>query len=238
MKLVDCTLPSPPENLALDEALLDLAEEREPGGFLRFWESDTPFVVLGYSNQLEREVHVSACRSAGVPILRRISGGGTVLQAPGCLNYAVVLPNAAAPRDTLTAVNHFVLEHLREALGSLLPVRPDIRGHTDLTLDGRKISGNSQRRKKTHAVVHGTVLLNLDMALVERYLKMPTLQPSYRSGRSHRDFMTNLQLSSDLVKDAMRRVWDASTAMDELPLEKTRALVREKYGVSEWTARF
>ena len=62
MDLLDLTLPSPAENLALDEALLDWAEaERSGAEFLRLWESPQLLVVLGRTSQMEREVDVAAC---------------------------------------------------------------------------------------------------------------------------------------------------------------------------------
>src|SRR5262245_61180745 len=86
MNLLDLTLPTPAENLACDEALLDAAEAGESDEVLRFWEPKQLFVVVGYANKVVTEVNVSACESCGVPILRRCSGGGTVLQGLGCLN--------------------------------------------------------------------------------------------------------------------------------------------------------
>src|SRR5689334_9674348 len=91
MKVLDLTLPSPPENLACDEALLGLAESGAGEEVLRFWESTEYFVVVGYANKVAVEVNVAACEVGGIPILRRCSGGGTVVQGPGCLNYALVL---------------------------------------------------------------------------------------------------------------------------------------------------
>src|SRR5436190_1549788 len=91
MNLLDLTLPTPAENLACDEALLDAFEAAGGDGVLRFWEPAEPFVVVGYSNQVAQEVDVAACDAAGIPVLRRCSGGGTVVQGPGCLNYALVL---------------------------------------------------------------------------------------------------------------------------------------------------
>src|ERR1041385_179712 len=86
MLYLDLTSSSPAENLACDEALLDFCEERPGLEVLRFWESTERFVVLGYANALHREVNVAACEAAQIPIMRRCSGGGTVLQGPGCLN--------------------------------------------------------------------------------------------------------------------------------------------------------
>jgi len=91
MQLLDLTFPTPQENLACDEALLEMCERGYDREILRFWEPSSLFVVLGYSNPVSTEVDHEACRTAGVPILRRYSGGGTVLQGSGCFDYALVL---------------------------------------------------------------------------------------------------------------------------------------------------
>ena len=91
MTFLDLTLPAPAENLACDEALLDWFEEQGGDGVLRFWEPDNYFVVVGYGNHVAIEANVPACEADGVPVLRRCSGGGTVLQGPGCLNYSLIL---------------------------------------------------------------------------------------------------------------------------------------------------
>ena len=72
---LDLTLPSPAQNLACDEALLDQAELGGGPGILRFWESPDFFVVLGYANRWTEEVKTAACREENIPVLRRCSGG-------------------------------------------------------------------------------------------------------------------------------------------------------------------
>ena len=91
MKYLDLTLPSPEENLACDETLLDWCDESDGPEILRFWEPHRHFIVVGYSNRVECEVNLAACRELNIPVLRRCSGGGTVVQGPGCLNYALIL---------------------------------------------------------------------------------------------------------------------------------------------------
>ena len=81
MRDVDVTLFTPEENLACDEALLDLVEEGYEEEILRFWESPQYFVVLGSSNKFQQEVFVEKCEADGIPILRRHSGGGTSFTA-------------------------------------------------------------------------------------------------------------------------------------------------------------
>src|SRR5688500_8323897 len=92
MKLLDLTLPSPAENLALDEALLDAAEaDSTAEDVLRFWEPANYCVVVGRSSQVVVEVNLEACRRRGIPVVRRSSGGAAIVAGPGCLMYAVVL---------------------------------------------------------------------------------------------------------------------------------------------------
>ena len=120
MTLLDLTLPSPAENLALDEALLDAAESASSAEVLRFWESPTPFVVVGYANKIASEVNIVACEARGISILRRCSGGGTVVQGPGCLNYAVILRiTETGPTRSISTANHFIMERVRAAIASI-----------------------------------------------------------------------------------------------------------------------
>src|SRR5579859_427442 len=91
MYCLDLTRPTPVEQLAADEALLDWSEAGHGGELLAFWEPKETFVVVGYANKVATEVNVAACDSRNVPIFRRCSGGGTVVQLPGGLNYSLVL---------------------------------------------------------------------------------------------------------------------------------------------------
>lgn len=239
MNCLDLTLPTPAENLALDEALLDAAEAGESAETLRFWESPVPFVVLGYANRAATEANLPACDAAGVPVLRRSSGGGTVLQGPGCFNYALILRiTATPPFHTINASNHFIVTRQRDALAKLLSGRVEVNGHTDLTLDGVKFSGNAQRRKRNFLLFHGTFLLNFDLTLVEKFLRMPTHQPAYRASRSHGEFLTNLNVPTDAVKGSLRVAWDARADGSTPSLKRVAGLVTEKFGQSEWNRKF
>jgi lipoate-protein ligase A len=121
MKCLDLTLPTPAENLACDEALLDVCEEGCGHQLLRFWEPQTHFVVLGYANRVATEVDREACDARNIPILRRCSGGGTVVQGPGCLNYSLLLKSDGdGPLRGIASANRFVMERNRAALEMLL----------------------------------------------------------------------------------------------------------------------
>ncbi len=241
MNLLELTLPTPAENLACDEALLDWREENEGEEILRFWESPVPFVVVGYANKVETEVNIAACQAKDIPIFRRCSGGGTVVQGRGCLSYALILKIAEnAPTAGISGANRYIMERNGEAIQSVLGGRREvsIRGCTDLAIDGIKFSGNSQRRRKHFLLFHGTFLYDFGLDLISEFLRMPSHQPDYRKGRKHEDFVTNLNVTADTIKAAMRKAWHGKAALKDAPLEKISALAREKYATREWNFKF
>lgn len=247
MNFLDSTLQSPEENLACDEALLDFYEERGTGGVLRFWEPRNYFVVVGYGNLVANEVNVEASERDKIPILRRCSGGGTVLQGPGCLNYSLILKiEEGGPLNTISSANRFIMERNRATIESAFKTpgtKMKVAGHTDLVVEtgpgpARKFSGNAQRRKKHFLLFHGTFLLNLDIGLVEKYLRMPSREPDYRGGRLHENFLTNLKLTADTVKQTMRTAWNATDPLEDIPLGSIALLVRDKYVTREWNFKF
>ncbi len=198
-----------------------------------------PFVVLGYANRVDREVDLAACRARGVPVLRRVTGGGTVLQGAGCLNYTLALRLDHHPATaSITGTNLWILRRHAAALGVLLgrPVRR--RGDTDLALGERKFSGNAQRRGRRALLYHGSLLLDFDLDLITALLPAPSRQPDYRGGRSHGDFLMNLHLPAETVKAALRRVWGAEQAAADWPATRVAELVAGKYSRAEWNFRF
>jgi lipoate---protein ligase len=242
MKLFDQTFPSPAENLACDEALLDWAESGGGHETLRFWESPEPFVVVGYANKAATEVNVAACEARKIPILRRCSGGGTVVQGPGCLNYSLVLPiTRDGPLHGIAVANQFIMRRNRAAIDSALRTPHSaiaIRGHTDLAVGGKKFSGNSQRRRQHFLLFHGTFLLDFDLALIAELLRMPSKQPDYRESRTHADFLTNISVSAEDLKVALQTAWGADAQLTNPPLEMIRSLAKERYATNGWNFKF
>jgi lipoate-protein ligase A len=207
--LLELTLPLPVENLALDEALLEELYERRGNPVLRFWESDRHFVVLGRASCVADDVDLAACHEDGLPILRRASGGGTVLQGPGCLSYALVLPLDWHPDlANIRTTNRFILERMATALRQWEPATA-FRGISDLAIGDRKISGNAQRRTGKALLFHGTILYGMEADHVARYLKHPSRQPDYRSDRPHRAFLGTINLPPQTIKQAIAAAWSA-----------------------------
>jgi lipoate-protein ligase A len=239
MKLCDLTLPTPAENLAGDEALLDLCEAGGGDELLRLWALPQYFVVLGYANQAAREVNLPCCRKLTIPVLRRCTGGGTVLQGPGVLNYSLILRiDGSGPFHSIPATNQFILQRHRDALAGLLPAPVEARGQTDLAIGSLKFAGNAQRRRRRFLLFHGSFLLHLDLELLEQILPLPSRQPDYRSNRSHAEFLMNLNLPGHAIKAALSKAWNATAPLDPIPFDQITLLAREKYARDEWNLKF
>ncbi len=203
------TIETAAELLAYDELLLNWMDQERPDfGLLRLWEAPSTFVVLGYGKSVSADVHVGHCSEDGVSILRRCSGGGTVLQTKGCLSYSLILPmtlssELATIQSTTQAIMSAQARHLEAFLG--MPV--SVRGTSDLTMDTLKISGNAQRRGRDSVLFHGTVLCQVDIGEIGRYLQIPSYQPEYRKNRSHGDFLRSIDRSPAELMAHLKAAW-------------------------------
>jgi len=239
MKFLELTFEEPPANLACDEALLETIETGASSDeCLRLWEARKYFVVLGHSDQMLSNVNVVACNDCDVPILRRMSGGGTVVQGPGCLNYSLILKNDPRLIGNIRDTFQYVLERHRQLVEDLCGLAVRIDGISDLTLGGLKVSGNAQYRKARFVLVHGTFLLSFDLRLIEKYLPLPARQPSYRNRRPHLQFITNLNIDSASLREGLRTVWAASEFLNDVPFARIDQLVRARYERTDWLEKF
>ncbi len=182
------------ENLALDNAAVrTTSETRRPS--LRFWWGGPPGVVVGFSEKIENAVNAEACRALGVDVLRRSTGGGSVLQTGGVFNYSFVMPldRMLDPRRAFRFGTDLIIAVLNS-----LGLTGNTEGTSDVAVGGRKISGNAQAQRRKALIVHGTLLVDFNYDLAERVLMYPMREPGYRKGRSHREFLVCLrELSVD-----------------------------------------
>ncbi len=240
MRLLDITYPEPTRNLALDEVILDSVEKGRTLDTLRLWESPTPFVVIGSGQRYREVVNYFNCLRDNVPVLRRCSAGGAVLQGPGCLNFALALSYNAFPE---VADLH---QSYRYILGQLITTFKTVgivtekAGVSDLVLVNRKFSGNAQRRKRNACLHHGSLVYQMDAAAMNRYLLEPRERPHYRGERNHEMFMRPIPLPADALRRVVTDTF-APSSVPERPLpeesETVETLARAKYERSDWTLR-
>lgn len=250
--LLDLTLATAAENVALDEALLLRSQEsQEPKEVFRLWEPSAPFVVIGRGSQYRVEVNEEYCGSKKIPAIRRCSGGAAIVTGPGCLMYGVVLSLELRPelRD-VSVVHQFVLQRVQQAIGEQsgsIIARPVsagsvsagsvIAGTSDLAVGDRKFSGNSLRVARDYVLYHGTLLYDFDLSLISTCLGTPPRQPDYRERRSHKAFVTNLDIDATALRSNLAEAFEVDGVDLEWPQEAVRQLVAEKYSLDQWNQR-
>jgi len=177
-------------NLALEEYFLTYEIKEIQNAYLFFYEN-TNSIILGKTLNVKDEAY----DHKKLPfIIRRASGGGSVVHGTGNINYGLLISLEQYPQ-LLNISNSYkiILQQIGNAAYQNLPV--SIRGISDICLqmgsEKRKVSGNSQVRKKRWLLHHGTLLYSSSILRgINSYLRPPPRQPEYRNGRTHKNFMT------------------------------------------------
>jgi lipoate-protein ligase A len=167
-------------NMAIDEAILKARIKNRVPNTLRFYQWQPSAVSIGRFQTLENEIHVDNCKKHGVDIVRRISGGGTVYHdQTGEITYSIVAKTADLGCKDLGMLTAYqkICSGLNEAvkiLGTKAEYQPpDPKRCPNLTISGKKISGNAQINKKGTLLQHGTFMMDINHTKMFTYLKVP-----------------------------------------------------------------
>lgn len=239
--------------LYLPENVLAWSELKCQAGVDQFcgyvWQPVQHAAVLGISQSADKELNTQHIEMKGVKIIRRQSGGGAVILCDNVLCFGFFAPSGGIDND-LSIKESFrkLTEPVVRACKNKFSVNVVNAGISDLAVehDGelKKICGCAQMRKRNAVLVHGTILVNADISLLEEYLAWPSEVPDYRKERSHSDFCINLskvskiKLTPELLAAAIR---DEATAVGwdwlevpHVPDEDVQELVHKKYGNFQW----
>ncbi len=192
-RLIDTGPLDGPTNMAVDEALLACFDPERSAPLLRLYGWSPPALSIGRFQQAREVLDLERCVRAGVPIVRRITGGGVIYHADE-LTYALVcaphqIPPAATVKESFRVLTAFLLRfyeklglHARYAVdhypeGTRLGVRTPFcfagKESYDILAEGRKIGGNAQRRLKNAIFQHGSIPLVNRAAEGAEYLREP-----------------------------------------------------------------
>jgi lipoate-protein ligase A len=242
-------------NMAIDEAVMSARIEDKVPNSLRFYRWNPSAVSIGRFQNLTNEVHVEDCRAYGVDIVRRITGGGAVYHdSEGEITYSLVAKTSdlgCADLDMLSAYQK-ICSGLNEAiklLGAKAEFRPpEPKRCPNLTIKGKKFSGNAQTCQKGVLLQHGTFLLDIDHEKMFTFLKVPwaktldeVLQVSKRKLTSARQELesqfTTQEAYRALVK-GFEKALNVQLVEEELTeYEKKLAeqLRKERFVTEDWT---
>lgn len=178
-----------PEADPTGEELLD--RKRRP---FKFWVPASKALVVGHSQEPAREIHVAAAVRDGIPVHRRMGGGGAVLLSPACV--CVGLRFARAKGRTLHDYYAAGSDLIRRAVLAAAGVELEPRGISDLACESpegiRKVVGCSLYMPRDFALYLASILVTPDLQDLETYLTHPSKEPDYRAGRLHGDFVAGL----------------------------------------------
>ena len=175
---------------------------------------NTPAVVVGSYQNICREVHVEALRQRGIPVVRRISGGGTIYTDMGGWQFTFIQHKEAGEIEFSQYIAP-VIDALRE-----MGVNAAFNGCNDLTIDGKKFSGNAQYRLGDCIVHHGSLLFDTDIEQMVASTTVDSYKITSKSIKSVRDRVTNISehlpvpMDAETFKETMvRHIMNGSTAV-------------------------
>ncbi len=181
---------------------------------LLLWRADKPYLTLGYFQNVYEEVDVEAAKKLGIPIIRRMGGGGTGYLTPHVLAYSIIADekSRSMPKnveETYRVICNGVVLGLKE-LGLDATFTPI----NDVLIGGKKFSGSSQHRSYGMIIQHGFITTEMDLPTLALLIKAPKEKLHDKGVTKIEDRITWINkeilkagrepLSLDLIKKAIR----------------------------------
>lgn len=211
MYYIESDSTDPHYNLALEQYVFDaLSADRN---IFMLWRNDNAVIVGKHQNTVA-EINPAYVREKGIRVVRRLSGGGAVYHDLGNVNFTFIV--AAANLGAFDFAS-FCKPVVRALSG--LGVNAEINGRNDMTIDGKKFSGNAQYCKQGRVMHHGTILYDSDLTVISRALNVPADKIESKGLKSVQSRVTNIKeyMSEDIPVEAfMRALRDAMFRENEM----------------------
>ncbi len=156
--------------MATDEALMNSVRNKNQPTTLRFYQWEPQCVTLGHMQNAKEEVDFDYCKENNISIVQRISGGGCVLHNQE-LTYSLIIPQDKIDSN-VTERFKLILDCIRLAFQKV-GIMAKFKPINDLTVKEKKISGSAQTTIDGVILIHGTMLLDVDIELMQKVLKNP-----------------------------------------------------------------
>ena len=219
----------PRHNLALEELLLHRVK---PGECILYLWQNQHTVVIGRNQHAENECRIQALEADGGHLVRRLSGGGAVYHDLGNLNFTFLV----------TGEDYDVAKQTETILRAvqLMGIHAEKNGRNDLTVDGQKFSGHAYYRTGNQCYHHGTLMVAVDMAPLEKYLNVSPLKLQAKGVQSVRSRVANLRdFRPELtIQELEKALETAFSQVYGLPVQSLRYEDLDQQALAEGQARF
>jgi lipoate---protein ligase len=223
-------------NLALEEVLL---KNRKEEYFILG--INTPSVIIGKHQSAHREVNTKFVNENNIPVIRRISGGGTVFHDTGNLNFTFIRQCEAGKQVDFRKHTQPVIDFLRS-----LGINAIFEGKNDIKVDGLKISGNAEHVHRNRVLHHGTLLFSSSLKMLKSSIRADKSCYTTRAVDSNPSSVINLkeklQVFSDLDEFSKAMMHHLSGTISDFVAsnisqqdsDEASALAESKYKSWEW----
>lgn len=226
MKYIKTDWKIPFYNMAFEEYLLNEMPQED----YVFFYIHQPSIIVGKHQNTIEEINKEYVDESGVIVSRRLSGGGAVYHDEGNLNFSFVLQAGKEDVNNFKKFTQPIILAL-ERMG----VKAELSGRNDITIDGKKFSGNAQHARRNRLLHHGTLLFDSQMTNLGKALQVKDLKIQSKGVKSVRSRVTNIKpyLTQDIsIQEFQQHLLDYMgelNVLEEVVLDaKDLAILQEK----------
>ena len=226
-------------NLALEEYFLKTFQGEE---YLILWQNE-PSIIIGRNQNTIEEINKAFVEENNIKVVRRLSGGGAVYHDLGNLNFTFIVKSSNSNTYNFKEFTDSIVASL-EKIG----VKAEFTGRNDITIEGKKFSGNSQYYYKDRLLHHGTILFNSDLSVVQNALHVKMEKLESKGIKSVKSRVTNVypylekKISTKEFKEILlhsifkyKDVPYKEYVLDQNDIDKIQSIANEKYATWNWT---
>lgn len=223
-------------NLAAEEYVLKEFQEE----CFMLWRNE-PSIIIGKNQNTLAEINLDYVRQHKIPVVRRLSGGGAVFHDLGNLNFTFIVNEDVSSFSDFRRFTQPIIDVLRK-----LSINAEFSGRNDITIDGKKISGNAQYYYKNRILHHGTLLFSSSITDLSAALKVRPVKFEDKGVKSVSKRVTNIsehlkepitiEQFIDLIMNHIREQTGGREMYEftQEDIKKIEKLVKEKYSTWEW----
>jgi len=237
MLYIESPSTDPAFNLALEQYVFEYMDKSQE--YFMLWQNNNT-VVIGKNQNTFAEVNHKIAAEKNISVIRRLSGGGAVYHDLGNLNFTFIL-NAKNATDLDIRL---FCQPIAELLQSL-NVPAEVNGRNDITIEGKKFSGNSQYLKQGRIMHHGTLMFKSDLSIISDVLNVSTDKFQSKAAKSVKSRVTNIapylpddftleKFKSLLLKHILKTDTINPYVFSDKELQIIEQIKKERYDKWEW----